>query len=474
MGNIGLTRALFGTSLAFHIVFATLGVGLPLMIALAELLALRRRDPLYRLMARRWAAFFSVFLGAGVVSGTIVAIQLQLLWPAFMRLAGQIIALPFALEVFAFFIEAVFTAVYLYAADRIRPGLRLLCALLVAAAAGASALLITDVNAFMNTPTGFRLRAGGLVDVRPWRAMLNPAMPTETSHVLVTAYLSVAFALGAFSALAWLRGAPGREAEYRRRELSLTMAVAAVAGVLTAVTGDAAGKFLAAVQPVKFAATDGLFQTSAPAALNLGGLADAAAGVTRGGIDIPRLLSWLATGRWNSRVRGLLAYPRSDWPPVGFTHPLFDLMAAVGCLALLATATYWLWRWREPVAGTAPPPWLLWALVAMGPVAMAGIECGWLFAELGRQPWTVSGVLTTTQAATTTPYAGLLFFPFVGLYALLAAGTVLAVRTQLRHHPLGAELAAEAGGELETAGGASRGGGSPDPAPARPRAVPRT
>ncbi len=441
MSNLGLTRALFGMSLGFHIVFATLGVGLPLMIALAEILALWRHDPLYRLMARRWAAFFSVFLGASVASGTIVAVQLQLLWPAFMRLAGQIIALPFAIEVFAFFVEAVFTAIYLYAGDRIRPGLRILSALLVAVGAGASALLITDVNAFMNTPTGFRLQNGRLTDVHPWQAMLSPAMPTETSHVLVTAYLAVAFALSAFSAIAWLRGAPGRETEYRRRELSLTMAVAGIAGVLTAITGDASGKFLAAVQPIKFAAAEGLFHTSAHAALNVGGIPDAAAGVTRGGVDVPYVLSWLATGRWTGRVRGLLAFPRSDWPPVGFTHPLFDLMVTVGALALLAAAAYWFWRWRAPASRATPPRQLLQAVVVMGPVAMLGIEFGWIFAEVGRQPWTVTGVLTTAQAATTTPYSGLLFFPFAGLYALLAIGTILAVRTHLRHHPLAADLA---------------------------------
>lgn len=444
--NVGLTRALFGTSLAFHIIFATMGVGLPLLIALAEILALWRRDPLYRLMARRWAAFFAVFLGASVASGTIVALQLQLLWPAFMRLAGQIIALPFAIEVFAFFIEAVFTAVYLYAGDRIRPGLRIFSALLVAVGAGASALLITDVNAFMNTPTGFTLQDGRLVDVHPWRAMLSPAMPTEITHVLVTAYLAVAFALAAFCAVAWLRGAPGRENDYRRRELSLTMGVATVAGVLTAITGDLSGKFLAAVQPVKFAAAEGLFQTSSAAALNVGGIPVATTGVTRGGIDIPRLLSWLATGRWHGQVQGLFAFPRSDWPPIGVTHPLFDLMVTVGGLALLAAALYWLWRWRSGGPAEARPPrWLLQGLVVMGPIAMSGIEFGWIFAEIGRQPWTVTGVMTTAQAATTTPYAGTLFFPFVGLYLLLAIGTVLAVRTHLRSHPLGVDLGGPSG-----------------------------
>lgn len=437
MTGLGWTRALFGTSLAFHIIFATLGVGLPLMIALAEVLALRRGDPLYRLMARRWAGAFSVFLGVGVVTGTIVAVQLQLLWPAFMRLVGQIIALPFAIEVFAFFIEAVFTAIYVFGGDRIAPRLRILSALLVAMGGGASALLITDVNAFMNTPTGFRIANGQLVDLRPWHAMVSPAMPSELSHVLVTAYLAVALVLAAFAARGLLDRSDPRATAYRQRELDLTMGTAAVAAVLTGITGDWSGKFLAAVQPVKFAALEGLFHSGTAVPLAVGGLPSATELRVRGAIEVPGLLSWLATGHIGGTVHGLLAFPRADWPPL-WVHPLFDLMVGVGTLAFLAAAAYWWWRLQHGAA--VPARWLLTALIGMGPVGMIGIEAGWVGAEVGRQPWTVTGVLTTAQAATANPHAGLFFFPFVALYGLLATGAISAVRTHLRRHPLGAEL----------------------------------
>jgi cytochrome d ubiquinol oxidase subunit I len=445
MADLGQIRLLFGLTMATHILFATLGVGLPLMIALAEILGQKRRDPLYALMARRWAAVFAVFLATGVVSGTLVAVELQLLWPAFMRLAGQVIALPFAIEVFAFFIEAVFTAIYLHAAARIPPRARIGSALLVAAGAGASALLITDVNAFMNTPTGFRLRHGRLVDVQPWRAMLSPAMPVELSHVLVTAYLAVALVLAAFAARGLLRrGLTPHEAAYHRRELDLCMGVAGVAAVLTAVTGDWSGKFLAAVQPRKFAAAEGVFHSGRGLPENVGGIPDAARGVIRGGIDIPHLLSWLATGRWNGRVVGLDAFPRRLWPPVAVVHPLFDLMVGVGVLALLLPLLHG-WRlWRRPQA--EPPPWLLVYAVGMGPVAMLGIEAGWVFAELGRQPWTVIGVMSTAQAATRNPAAGALLLPFAVLYALLVLGAAVAVGAHRRRHPLAAALEAPEAG----------------------------
>jgi cytochrome d ubiquinol oxidase subunit I len=396
---------------------------------------MRRRDPMYRLMARRWAGAFAVLLGTGVVSGTIVAVQLQLLWPAFMRLVGQLIALPFAIEVFAFFIEAVFTAAYLYGGDRIPPRGRAAAALAVAVGAGASALLITDVNAFMNTPAGFRLRGGVLTDVRPWRAMLNPAMPTELAHVLVSAYLAVALVLSAFAAAGLMRAGTRAEMAFRRRELRLTTGVGAVMAALTAVTGDLAGKFLAAVQPVKLAAAEGLFTSGRSVPLILGGIADPTAGALRGGLRLPGLLSWLATGSPTGFVRGLDSVPRDQWPPVAWTHPLFDAMVVIGVVALLATAAAWLALGSRRGAAR-PPRWLLALLVALGPLGLVGIECGWIFAELARQPWTVTGVLTTAEAATAAPGAARFFAPFVALYLVIGLGAVVAVRRQLRAEPL--------------------------------------
>lgn len=157
MSHLVWARILMAVSLGFHIVFATFGVGVPLMIALAEGAALFRRDRAYALLAQRWTRGFVVLLAAGVVSGTIVAVQLTLLWPRFMELVGQVISTPFLIEMFAFFLEAIFTAVYVYAGERISARGRLVAALLVTVGAGASAVLITDVNAFMNTPAGYDL-----------------------------------------------------------------------------------------------------------------------------------------------------------------------------------------------------------------------------------------------------------------------------------------------------------------------------
>lgn len=433
MTPVGWIRALFATSLGFHVIFATLGVGMPLFILLAESAAKRRQDPLYRLMARRWAGAFLILLGTGVVSGTIVAVQLQLLWPPLVRLVGQIIALPFAIEVMAFFLEAIFAAAYLWAGDRLSATARIWAALGVTVGAGFSALLITDVNAFMNTPAGFRVVGGQVADIHPWRAMFNPAMPTELIHVLITAYLAVALVLGAFAAAGALRARGAAERAFRRRELSLTTGVAAVMGALAAITGDLSGKFLAGHQPMKLAAAEGLFHSGRSLPLTVGGIVDPATRTVNGAVHIPYLLSWLATGSIHGYVRGLDTIARADWPPVVATHLLFDLMVGIGILAFLATAGYWLWqRWQV----SRPASWILIVLVVFGPLGLAGIECGWVFAELARQPWTITGVLTTAAAATTAPGAAGFFAPFVALYVALAIGAALALRKHFRDEPL--------------------------------------
>ncbi|MBE3590928.1 MAG: cytochrome ubiquinol oxidase subunit I [Firmicutes bacterium] len=427
------SRALFGMSLGFHIVFATVGVGLPLMVALAEVLALRRQDPYYRAMARRWAAAFSVFLGAGVVSGTIVAVQLSLLWPTFMRIVGQIIALPFAIEVSAFFIEAVFTVIYVLAGHMIPAGWRIFSAFAVALGAAGSAVLITDVNAFMNTPTGFRLEGGQLTDIHPWRAMFNPSMPSEISHVLATAYMTVAFVLAGFACWGLGRVTSDEVRAYHARALSLSMAVASAGAFLTALTGDGSGKFLAAVQPLKFAAAEGLFRTTSHAPLVIGGFPDAVTQTVRGGIEVPGMLSWLATGNRNGTVLGLQEFPRSEWPPL-FVHLLFDVMVVIGGLALFVSALYWFFRLRR---FSVPPHGLRTAVMAMGPLMFLGIEAGWVFAEIGRQPWTITGLLKTSDAVTSSSaYVTPLFFLFLGLYAVLAAGAAFALRRYVVTHPL--------------------------------------
>ncbi|HEY4624346.1 MAG TPA: cytochrome ubiquinol oxidase subunit I, partial [Solibacillus sp.] len=190
------SRILTEVTLSFHIVYATLGVGVPIMIMIAQWVGIKNKDEHYILMARRWARGFVITVAVGVVTGTVIGLQLSLLWPNFMQVAGKVIALPLFMETFAFFFEAIFLGIYLYTWDRFENQKKHLLLLIpVAIGASMSAVFITIVNSFMNAPQGFDMVDGQLVNIQPLVAMFNPAVPTKVAHVLVTAYMTCAFLL---------------------------------------------------------------------------------------------------------------------------------------------------------------------------------------------------------------------------------------------------------------------------------------
>ena len=205
MDNVLIARSLFGTTMAFHIIFATIGVGLPLMILTAELIYQKTKNYEYVVMAKRWTKAFAVLLGVGIPTGTIAGVQLSLLWPGFMEVIGRVMPLPFQIEIYAFFIEALFMSIYVYAAERISPWLRVLSLILFALGALTSAVLITNVHAFQGTPAGFRYENGQIVDIDPWAAFFNPGFAVTALHVAVSAYVVGAFIVASVSAFKMLR-----------------------------------------------------------------------------------------------------------------------------------------------------------------------------------------------------------------------------------------------------------------------------
>ena len=470
MSSIVFGRMLMASSLAVHIVFAVTGIALPLLVSLAELLGIVRRDQHYTLMARRWTRTMLVLFAVGSVTGTIVGFQITLLWPGFMKLAGQVIALPFAIEIFPFFVEAIFLAIYVYGWDRIRnPWLHWLASLPIILASAASGLLITIVNAFMNSPAGFTLKNGQVVDVDPVAAIFNPTMPDELSHVLVTAYLCTAVALAGLAAFSLLRRRG--PAAYHERALRLGMAVSAVAAMLAIVTGDRSAKSLALYQPEKLAAMEALFESQYNAPLTIGGLIDTANRRVIGGIELPGVLSWLTFGRSDAHVRGLDAFAQSQWPPL-IIHYTFDAMVGIGMWLGALTVGFWAFyflrrRWlsRRPV---------LWAIALSLPLGYVAMELGWMTTEIGRQPWIIYHVMTVAQAFTTSPYVPQLFFVFLTLYALLSAGTVIVLRRYFHAHPLPEEITTGDAGTDEGLNEPTSPATPPLPAPAarRERQIP--
>jgi cytochrome d ubiquinol oxidase subunit I len=417
-------RAQMGTSLSFHLFFAVLGVGLPLMMLIAEGMHLRTGDPVWRALARRWSKVFGVLFAVGAVSGTIISFELGLLWPRFMAYAGGIIGLPFSLEGAAFFLEAIFVGLYLYGWDRVSPRVHWLFGIPIAVSAAASAFFVVTANAWMNVPRGFQLVHGRVTHVDPIAAMFNPAWATETSHMILGAYLATTFGVASVYAVGMIRG---RRDAYHRKAIAVALSTAAILAPLQVGAGDLLGRTVAANQPAKLAAIEGVTHTEQHAGLNVGGipLPGHPGGVLN--IKVPHLLGLLAFDRPNAAVRGLDSFPKADRTPLaGPVRLAFIGMVGIGTGLVALTLIYWLRRRR---AGPGPESRLtLLALVAAGPLAFLANELGWLVSEFGRQPWIVYGVFRTSNAVTTAPGLGATFSAFTLLYVALTALTIWAVR----------------------------------------------
>lgn len=433
--SVMLSRMLTTLTLAFHIIFATIGVGVPVMISIAELIGIRRNDVHYLLLARRWTRGFTITVAVGVVTGTCIGLQLSLLWPSFMRIAGQAIGLPLFMETFAFFFEAIFLGVYLYTWDRFKnPIYHWLLSIPVIIGSSLSAFFITTVNAFMNTPQGFELIDGVIKTVDPIQAMFNPATPAKTFHVLVTAYLASAFVLAAIAALQILKG---KQSEYIKKALHLTVTTAFGFAILTGIAGDLSAKFLAEYQPEKLAALEWHFETEKGADLILFGTLDEESKEVEYAIHLPKMLSFLSFSDVNAEVTGLNEFPQEETPPL-YIHYLFDIKISFAMFMTLISSLFVIFsKWRQNLIYQK---WMLAAIILCGPISIISIELGWILAEVGRQPWILRGYMKVSEAATTAEGVGAMFWLFLSLYTLLAIITVTVLRNMFKNNPAEVEL----------------------------------
>jgi cytochrome d ubiquinol oxidase subunit I len=422
-------RSQMGFSLGWHIVVASLGVGMPMLVLFAEWRGHRTGDVYYQLLARRWARALGVLFAVGAVSGTIVSFEMGVLWSGLMDRYGAVIGLPFAIEGFAFFIEAIFLGIYLYGWDRLSPRVHLLSGLPIVASGIASAFFVVCANAWMNAPRGFAIRHGRLTGVDPWAAMFNPATGPETTHMILSAFLITGFAMASVYAVAMLRG---RRDRYHRLGLLIPLTFAAAVTPVQIGVGDWAARFVAASQPVKLAAMEGLVASQSHAPEAVGGLFYG--GRLHGALRIPDGLSLLVHLSPAGKVAGLSSVPAADQPPVAIVHLAFDTMVGIG-FALLALGAWLAWSWwrNRAVPGSR---WFLRAVAASGVAAAVATEAGWITTEVGRQPWIVYGVLRVASAVNPAPGLADGVWPVIAVYAALTAATVYVLRRLARSAPV--------------------------------------
>ena len=414
MSDLLAARSQMAISLAFHILFAVVGIGMPVLMVVAERRWQRTRDPVFLDLAKRWAKGTAILFAVGAVSGTVLSFELGLLWPRFMELAGPVIGMPFSLEGFAFFTEAIFLGIYLYGWDRISPRAHLWAGVLVALSGAASGVFVVIANAWMNAPTGFDLVDGAITNVQPIQGMLNPMAFQQTLHMTIAAYAASGFAVAGIHGFLLLFD---RGNAFHRHALSVALLVGAPAAVLQPLSGDLSARAVARWQPAKLAAMESHFHTGRRVPLVIGGIPDMERRETRWAIRIPGGLSLLAFHDPDAEVAGLDRFPRRDWPHVPIVHGAFQVMVALGTyLALVGVWAGWLaFRRRDPTSVFAFLP----AVVLAAPMGFIAIEAGWTVTEVGRQPWVIYGVLRTADAVTPMPGLIVPFLGFTLLYCFL-------------------------------------------------------
>jgi cytochrome bd ubiquinol oxidase subunit I len=439
MPDLLAARSQMGTSLAFHIIFALVGIGMPALMVVAERRWHVTGDEVYHELAQLWAKGTAILFAVGAVSGTVLSFELGLLWPGFMRFAGAIIGMPFSLEGFAFFMEAIFLGVYLYGWDRIPPRAHLLAGVLVAVSGVLSGVVVVIANAWMNTPTGFDVVNGVVTHVDPIAAMRNPAALSQTIHMTLAAYAATGFAVAGIHAFLLLKNPAN---VFHRRALAIALLVGGPAAVLQPLSGDVAARQVARYQPAKLAAMEALFHTERGAPLILGGWSDVSSGTTRYGLRVPHGLSLLAFHKVNAEVKGLDAIPRDEWPNVQAVHWSFQLMVALGTyMAAVAVWAGWvMWRrngkeGRGKGSTLAEHRGLLRAVAVATPMGFIATEAGWMTTELGRQPWVIQGFLRTRDAVTPMPGLVVPFVSFTLLYCFLGVIVAWLLYRQIRRSP---------------------------------------
>ncbi len=461
---VDLARFQFAFTVAFHIIFPAFTIGLASYLAVLEGLWLWKKDDAYLKVFDFWKTIFAVAFGMGVVSGIVMSYQFGTNWSVFSDKAGPVIGPLMGYEVLtAFFLEAGFLGIMLFGLNRVGPKLHFVSTLVVAFGTLLSAFWILSVNSWMQTPAGFAINeAGQYIAADWWEVIFNPSFPYRLVHMVLAAYLTTAFVVGAVGAWHLLRNAQNRGA---RIMFSMAMWMALVVAPLQLIAGHTHGENTLAYQPTKVAAMEGHFETKSGQPLILFGFPDAEAGTVHNAIEIPKLGSWVLTGDFDAEVQGLEAWPKEDWPPLDLVFWSFRLMVGIGMLMILVG----LWSGLQRLRGRLfEARWLQRLAIAMGPSGFVAVIAGWVVTEVGRQPWTIYGMLRTADSVSPIDAAavGTSLLVFIVVYFIIfGAGTFYLIRLMGKTPDAGADV--DELGPIRSRGitpGRARGGVQPKPA----------
>jgi cytochrome bd ubiquinol oxidase subunit I len=423
-----LARIQFAFTVSFHIIFPAFSIGLASYLAVLNGLGLWTGRPVFTDLFNYWKKIFAIAFGMGVVSGIVMSYQFGTNWSVFSDKVGPVLGPLMGYEVLsAFFLEAGFLGVMLFGRERVGPKLHFLATLMVAFGTFFSAFWILSVNSWMQTPAGYAINANGQFIATDWWAVVfNPSFPYRLVHMLLAAYLTTAFVVGAVGALHLLRDRANPAA---RIMFSMAMWMAAIVAPLQIIAGDFHGLNTLEHQPAKVMAMEGHYDSHPNGApLILFGIPNPAEKRIDYAIQIPKLSSLILKHDLNAPLAGLDTIPVDKQPPVSIVFWSFRIMIAIG-FAMLGLGMWSLWlRFRGRLYDT---PLMHRAAMLLGPSGFVAVLAGWITTEVGRQPYTVYGLLTTAQSASpiATAAVGASLIAFIIVYfALFGAGTFYILR----------------------------------------------
>ncbi|HSX11179.1 MAG TPA: cytochrome ubiquinol oxidase subunit I [Chlamydiales bacterium] len=436
MDVLFLSRIQFALNIAFHYLYPPISIGLGLMLVIMEGLYLKTKDHKYKEMTNFWIKIFALTFALGVATGLVQTFAFGTNWARYSRFVGDVFGSALAAEgIFAFFLESGFLGILLFGWDRVGPKLHYFATICVCLGAHFSAVWIIVANSWMQTPTGFHIVDSShgpraeLTDF--WQMVFNPSMLDRLFHTILGCWLTGAFFVISVAAYYLLKQ---KHHAIARPMMHIGLSFAMVALILQLISGDSSARIVAKYQPAKLAAMEGLYKTIPSTPISVVGWVDTEKQQVHS-LKIPAALSLLTNRDLTTPVPGLDKIPRDEWPNVALTFQTYHIMVLMWCLMFLI-ALFGLFHWRR---GTLEhKKWLLWPMIFSVVLPHIAQQCGWITAEVGRQPWIVYKVLRTSDGVSTSIRSTQVFGSitmFVVIYLLLFALFLFLLDRKIKHGP---------------------------------------
>lgn len=432
MDAVLLARLQFALTVGFHFIFPPLSIGLAWLLVIIEAIAWKKKDETYEKIGKFFGKILGLIFAMGVATGVVMEFQFGTNWAEYSKFVGDIFGAPLAAEgIFAFFLESTFLGLYLFGRNKVSKGVHWFSILMVAVGATISAFWILVANSWQQTPAGYVIRNGRAELTDFWAAVFNPSTLPRFFHTFDASLISGAFLMIGISAYLILKG---KETETAKKSMKLALIFGLIVSVLEVFPfGHEHGRQVARTQPEKFAAIQGLYTTQSGAPIALFAVPFDHPPELKAPIEIPGLLSWLAFGDINAKVKGINEFPREEIPPLFLTFVSYHNMVLLGMYFIFITALGTFFLWKKKLWGKKK---LLKIYVWSIPLPVIACQLGWIAAEVGRQPWIVYKLMKTSEAASITVSAGEILFSIILfgiIYLLLFALFLFILTKEIKH-----------------------------------------